>query len=150
MTAESQSPAKPPTPFRDAVEGVWFLNIITTLIILNAVILGILTFDLPPQTERILRMLDESITYVFAAEILLKLIVYRLDFFRGGWNWFDFIVVGVSLAPGGQGLSVLRALRVLRVLRLLHVVPMLRRIVEALLKALPGMGAILAVLGLLT
>lgn len=150
MTAETQAINKPPTPFRDAVEGGWFLNIITTLIILNAVILGVLTFDLPPQVERILRMMDESITYVFAAEIVLKLIVYRLDFFRGGWNWFDFIVVGVSLAPGGQGLSVLRALRVLRVLRLLHVVPMLRRIVEALLKALPGMGAILAVLGLLT
>ncbi|MEL6754328.1 MAG: ion transporter, partial [Pseudomonadota bacterium] len=72
------------------------------------------------------------------------------NFFRSGWNWFDFIVVGVSLAPGGDGLSVLRALRVLRVLRLLHVVPMMRRITEALLKALPGMGAILAVLGLIT
>ena len=150
MTAETQAAKVRATPFRDAVEGGWFLNIITTLIILNAIILGVLTFDLPPETERILRLVDESITWVFAAEIALKLVAYRLDFFRGGWNWFDFIVVGVSLAPGGQGLSVLRALRVLRVLRLLHVVPMLRRIVEALLKALPGMGAILAVLGLLT
>ena len=59
-------------------------------------------------------------------------------------------MVGISLVPGGLGFSVLRAMRVLRVLRLLHVVPMMRRITEALLKALPGMGAIVAVLALLT
>jgi len=138
------------SPIRGAVESTWFLNLITALIIINAVILGILTFDLPPEIEAVLRAVDRSITWIFAAEILLKLAVYRLNFFRSGWNWFDFIVVGVSLAPGGDGLSVLRALRVLRVLRLLHVVPMMRRITEALLKALPGMGAILAVLGLIT
>ncbi len=137
-------------PLRAAVESNLFLNLITALIVANAVILGVLTFDLPPGLERALRMIDTSITWIFAAEIAFKLAVYRLDFFRSGWNWFDFIVVGVSLAPGGEGLSVLRALRVLRVLRLLHVVPMMKRITEALLKALPGMGAILAVLGLIT
>ena len=94
--------------------------------------------------------MDRGITYAFAFEILLKLFVYRFMFFRSGWNWFDFIVVGISMVPGGQGFSVLRAMRVLRVLRLLHVVPMMRRITEALLKALPGMGAIVAVLALLT
>jgi voltage-gated sodium channel len=137
-------------PLRAAVESNLFLNLITALIVANAVILGVLTFDLPPDLEQALRVIDTSITWIFAAEILFKLAVYRLDFFRSGWNWFDFIVVGVSLAPGGEGLSVLRALRVLRVLRLLHVVPMMKRITEALLKALPGMGAILAVLGLIT
>jgi len=137
-------------PLRAAVESSLFLNLITALIIANAVILGVLTFDLPPDIERALRIIDTSITWIFAAEIAFKLAVYRLDFFRSGWNWFDFLVVSVSLAPGGDGLSVLRALRVLRVLRLLHVVPMMKRITEALLKALPGMGAILAVLGLIT
>ncbi|MEO0818293.1 MAG: ion transporter [Pseudomonadota bacterium] len=140
----------PAGPLRSAVESGWFLNFITALIVINAIILGVLTFDIPPEIERVLRLIDASITWIFAAEILLKLAIYRLDFFKSGWNWFDFLVVGVSLAPGGEGLSVLRALRVLRVLRLLHVVPMMRRITEALLKALPGMGAILAVLGLIT
>ncbi|HBU35457.1 MAG TPA: voltage-gated sodium channel, partial [Hyphomonas sp.] len=93
---------------------------------------------------------DQTITYVFAVEILLKLVVYRLQFFRRGWNWFDFIVIGVSLIPGTQAFGVLRALRVLRILRLLHIVPMMRRITEALMKALPGMGAIFAVLALIT
>ncbi len=135
-----------------AIESRWFLNLITGLIILNAAILGILTYadSLPPTSVYWLEVMDRGITYAFAFEILLKLFVYRFMFFRSGWNWFDFIVVGISMVPGGQGFSVLRAMRVLRVLRLLHVVPMMRRITEALLKALPGMGAIVAVLALLT
>ncbi|MAN47550.1 MAG: ion transporter [Alphaproteobacteria bacterium] len=135
-----------------AIEQPWFLRTIIALIILNAVILGVLTYHatLPPDLVSVLEFVDQGITYVFAAEILLKLVVYRVQFFRSAWNWFDFIVVGVSLVPGGTAFSVLRALRVLRVLRLLHVVPMMRRITEALMKALPGMGAIFAVLALVT
>ena len=134
-----------------AVESAWFRNFVTGLIIVNAIVLGILTYrDLPVAVLNVLEQVDTAITYVFVAEICIKLIAHRLSFFRSGWNWFDFIVVGISLVPGGQGISVLRALRVLRVLRLLHVVPMMKRITEALLKALPGMGAILAVLGLIT
>lgn len=134
------------------IESIWFRNLITGLIIINAVILGVLTYSesLPRTAVHWLETMDQAITYAFAFEIFVKLVVYRFSFFRVGWNWFDFIVVGVSLIPGGAGFSVLRALRVLRVLRLLHVVPMMRRITEALLKALPGMGAIFAVLALLT
>ena len=135
-----------------AIESIWFRNLITALIIVNAIVLGILTYqeDLPPALVVALNGIDRAITYIFAVEIFLKLVVYRLLFFRSGWNWFDFVVVGISLAPGSEAFSVLRALRVLRVLRLLHVVPMMKRITEALLKALPGMGAIVAVLALLT
>ena len=135
-----------------AIEGILFRNFITTLIIANAVILGILTYErtLPSGFVSSLSWFDQAVTIIFAIEIALKLFVYRLNFFRAGWNWFDFLVVGISLVPGGAAFSVLRAMRVLRILRLLHIVPMMRRITEALLKALPGMGAILAVLSLLT
>jgi voltage-gated sodium channel len=135
-----------------AIEGKLFRNLITTLIIINAIILGILTYEktLNPSFVASLDWFDRAVTIVFALEILLKLIVYRFGFFKSGWNWFDFLVVGISLLPGAEAFSVLRAMRVLRVLRLLHVVPMMRRITEALLKSLPGMGAILAVLALLT
>jgi voltage-gated sodium channel len=134
------------------IERPWFRHLVITLIIVNAVILGVLTYReaLPASLVVSLDAVDQTITYVFAVEILLKLIVYRLQFFRRGWNWFDFIVIGVSLIPGSQAFGVLRALRVLRILRLLHIVPMMRRITEALMKALPGMGAIFAVLALIT
>ncbi|MEO1659945.1 MAG: ion transporter [Pseudomonadota bacterium] len=135
-----------------AIEGILFRNFITTLIIANAVILGLLTYErsLPGEVVASLSWFDRAVTVIFAIEILMKLTVYRLNFFKSGWNWFDFLVVGVSLIPGGAAFSVLRAMRVLRILRLLHIVPMMRRITEALLNALPGMGAILAVLALLT
>lgn len=134
------------------IERPWFRHLVITLIIVNAVILGVLTYreTLPAGLVVSLDAVDQTITYVFAVEILLKLVVYRLQFFRRGWNWFDFIVIGVSLIPGTQAFGVLRALRVLRILRLLHIVPMMRRITEALMKALPGMGAIFAVLALIT
>lgn len=120
------------------------------LIVVNAIILGLLTYAeyLPGWLVALLEVTDTAITLLFAAELLIKLAVYRLQFFRLGWNWFDFIVIGVSLIPGGSAFAVLRALRVLRLLRLLHFIPTMRRITEALLAALPGMGAIFMILGL--
>jgi len=116
------------------------------------VVLGILTYheSLSPGLVQALEVFDIAVTWVFATEILLKLVVYRFQFFKSGWNWFDFVVIGVSLIPGSAAFSVLRAMRVLRVLRLLHIVPVMKRITEALMKALPGMGAIFAVLALVT
>ena len=95
-------------------------------------------------------MIDRVIIMIFTIEIAVKIAVYRLSFFRNGWNLFDFVIVAISLAPpGGESMSALRALRVLRVLRLVSIMPQLRSVVEALIRAVPGMGAVLAVLGLL-
>lgn len=140
------------SPLERAIEGNVFRNVITGLIIVNAIILGVLTYsdELPAALVASLDWFDRAVTIIFACEVGLKLAVYRMSFFKSGWNWFDFGVIGISLLPGAEAFSVLRAMRVLRVLRLLHIVPMMRRITEALLKSLPGMGAILAVLALLT
>jgi voltage-gated sodium channel len=59
---------------------------------------------------------------------------------------FDFLVVGIALVPATGQLAVLRALRVLRVLRIISVVPSLRRVVGALLSAIPGLASIALVL----
>src|SRR3990167_3019883 len=121
---------------------------LTTLIVFNAIVLGLLTYrdSFSPGLVTLLEVLDNAITWFFVAEIALKLYVYRFQFFRDGWNVFDFCVVGISLVPGAGAFTVLRALRVLRVLRLLRFVPMMKRITEALLKSIPGMGAIVAVI----
>jgi voltage-gated sodium channel len=58
-------------------------------------------------------------------------------------------VVGVALVPAGDSFAVLRALRVLRVLRLVAVVPSMRRVVEAFIFALPGLGWVIALLALI-
>ncbi len=132
------------------IERPFVRDTIMTLIVINAIVLGVLTYSaqLPGWLVAVLNFIDMAVTFIFVAEIALKLFVYRLQFFKLGWNWFDFVVVGVSMIPGGSAFNVLRALRVLRLLRLLHFIPTMKRITEALLTALPGMGAILAILGL--
>ena len=134
---------------RSVVESARFRHAITALILINAVILGIETYALPETALRWLRIADTIIVGLFVAELVLKLAAWRLSFFRSGWNWFDLFVVGISLMPSAGAFTVLRALRVLRLFRLFSVIPEMRKVVEALGKAIPGMGAIMLVLGLI-
>lgn len=90
--------------------------------------------------------LDRAILAVFVVEIAVRLYVHRLAFWRDPWSVFDFSVVAIALVPSAGPFAVLRALRVLRVLRLLTMVPSMRRVVGALLAAIPGLGSIMLVL----
>ena len=136
-----------PEGFRDRL-AAWLdtprvRNTIVAIIILNAVILGMETSNsLMARWGALILALDRACLAVFVVEIALKLIALGGRFFRSGWNVFDFIIVGIALVPAAQGLSVLRALRILRVLRIVSVVPSLRRVVEGLFNALPGMGSV--------
>ena len=123
---------------------------ITALILLNAVTLGLETS--PAVMDRIGSLLlafDRFVITVFVVEIGLRLAVYRLAFFRQPWSIFDLVIVGIALMPAAEGFQVLRALRVLRILRMITVIPSLRRVVGALAAALPGMGSIFLLLGLI-
>ena len=122
---------------------------ITVLIVLNAIILGLETSDtVMASWGGWLLWADRILLTVFVIEIAARLVAHRLAFFRDPWSLFDFVVVGVALVPATGAFSVLRALRVLRVLRLITVAPSLKRVVAALISALPGMGAIVMLLGL--
>ncbi|MFN3513162.1 MAG: ion transporter [Phenylobacterium sp.] len=125
-------------------------RVITALIILNAITLGLETS--PWALERfgaVLYAVDRIVLAVFVVEILARLAVHRGAFFKDPWSLFDFAVVAVALVPATGGFSVLRALRILRVLRMITIVPSLRRVVGALISALPGMGSIILLLSLL-
>ena len=135
---------------RKIVEASWFSSFITLIIVANAITLGLATYQgLDANLLRAFVYFDQVVITIFIIEISLKLIAYGWGFFKRGWNVFDLIIVGIVLVPGAAGFAVLRALRVLRILRLVSIVPMMRRIVEALFQAIPGMGAILAVLALM-
>ena len=62
---------------------------------------------------------------------------------------FDFLVVAIALVPASGPLAVLRALRVLRVLRLITLVPSMKRVVGGLLAALPGLGSVSMIIGII-
>ncbi|SEH03201.1 voltage-gated sodium channel [Nonomuraea solani] len=126
-----------------------FQRFIIAVILVNACTLGLETF--PALVERhgtLLTVVDHVALYIFAAELIAKLYAERSAFWRDPWNIFDTLIVGIAFASTTGGLSVLRALRILRVLRLLSVVPSLRRVVSALLRAMPGMSSIVVLLSL--
>lgn len=122
---------------------------ILLLIVINAIVLGMQTStSLVANWGEPLRLLDTLILSVFVVEIAARIYVHRTAFFRDPWSLFDFAVVAIALVPASGPLSILRALRVLRVMRMVTMVPSMRRVVGALLSAIPGLGSIAMVLSL--
>jgi voltage-gated sodium channel len=138
-----------PTQLRNFVESRGFTFAVTIVIAINAVTLGLETWPLAMQTAGpLLLALDRLALWFFTVEIGLKLWLYRGRFFRDAWSIFDFVIVAIAWLPSAGPLSVLRALRIVRALRLLTIVPQMRTVIGALFRALPGMGSVIAVLGL--
>ncbi len=138
------------TSLIDLIESVRVRNFILGVIVLNAAVLGLETSQTAMASfGPVLLALDRACLAVFVVEIAVKLWAYRWSFFRNGWNIFDFVIVGIALLPASGGLSVLRALRILRVLRLISVLPSLRRVVEGLISALPGMASVFGLMSLI-
>ncbi|WDE13785.1 ion transporter [Thalassomonas haliotis] len=122
-----------------------FQGIVIAVIILSALLIGAKTHDLPPQAFTVLSVLDTGVTVFFVIEIVIRYMAYpnKKKFFHSGWNIFDTVIVIGSLIPtGGSGVLLARLLRVFRVLRLVSMVPELRILINALLKAIPRMGYI--------
>jgi voltage-gated sodium channel len=118
-------------------------KVIIALIVINAVILGLETSPaIMSAAGQMLLAFDKLILFLFVIEIVIRIYVHRLAFWRDPWSLFDFSVVAIALIPASGPFAVLRALRVLRVLRLLTMVPSMRRVVGALLAAIPGLGSI--------
>lgn len=122
-----------------------FQGIIIAVILLSALLIGVKTHDLPTHFVAVLALLDLAITIFFVIEIVIRYLASpkKKKFFHNGWNIFDTVIVIGSLIPtGGSGVLLARLLRVFRVLRLVSMVPELRLLINALLKAIPRMGYI--------
>ena len=126
------------------VEAPRIQHFIVGVILFNAIVLGLETDrNLMALHGKTLLFLDKLCLVIFCAEIAIRLLAYRLAFWKSGWNIFDFLVVAIALVPGAGPWAVLRSLRVLRVMRLLTVVPALRRVVAAFLHAIPGLSGVM-------
>ncbi len=125
-------------------------QVLITLILINAVILGLETF--PSVMERHgawLKTLDMLILGVFVVELTLRIVAHGQRFFRDPWSLFDFAVVAIALVPASGPLAVLRTLRVLRVLRILTLMPSMRSVVGGLVSAIPGLGSVVLLMSLI-
>ena len=116
-----------------------FQFVVISIIILNAITIGVNTYDLSELTKKLINYLDYSITVFFVIEIIIRFIgePNKKDFFKSGWNIFDSTIVLISLIPipNNSSFLLLRLLRVFRVLRIISVIPELKKIIEALLNS---------------
>ena len=121
-------------------EGRIFQFVVILIIILNAITIGVTTYDVSELTKQAINYLDYSITVFFVIEIIIRFVgePKKLDFFKSGWNIFDTSIVLISLIPipNNSSFLLLRLLRVFRVLRLISVVPELKKIIEAILASI--------------
>ncbi|MBL4763727.1 MAG: ion transporter [Colwellia sp.] len=122
-----------------------FQGLIIVVILFSALLIGAKTHNLSSNVVAVLALLDLGITIFFVIEIVIRYFAHpnKRRFFHSGWNIFDTVIVIGSLIPtGGSGVLLARLLRVFRVLRLVSMVPELRLLINALLKAIPRMGYI--------
>jgi voltage-gated sodium channel len=133
-----------PSRFRAFVRGKAFTNFILTVVFLNAIVIGFQSYPgIDADYGSLFHSFDLLFLTIFTIEVILKLIVDRSNYFKNGWNLFDFIVVAASLAfMNSQFVSVLRILRVLRVLKTISSIRSLRRIITSLFMAIPTIGSI--------
>jgi len=125
-------------------ENKTFETFVIAIIIVSALVIGAKTYTFNAQVDLLFKVLDITITLIFLAEIIIRIIAEHSlkKFFSKGWNIFDFIIVTASLIPVDESEMALlgRLLRIFRVLRLVSVIPELRVLLNAFVKAIPRMG----------
>ena len=120
---------------------------ILAVIVANAVVIGIETY--PAVQENwggVLRLVDGAFLAIFTVEITIRLLAHGRrpwEFFRGGWNVFDFVIVVLALLPVvGANVTLVRLIRVLRVVRLVEAIDDLRMIVLGLARSLAALAGV--------
>jgi voltage-gated sodium channel len=118
-----------------------FQTFIFGVIVLNAITLGLGTYDFSSGVDSALTVLDEVFLGIFVVELAIRIAAFGRrpqDFFKQGWNVFDFVVIALAFAPGvRENVTLLRLARLLRVVRLVSVMPDLRVLLRAMARSLP-------------
>jgi voltage-gated sodium channel len=139
---------------RGLVESPRFHAVVTTLILANAVLVGLETdAGVMARYGSWVWAADRVLVGAFVVEIALRIVAHAprpLRFFADGWNTFDAVVVAASLLPSvGTFATVARLARVLRVSRLVSSTPELRLLVDTMLRTMRSMGNVVLLLGIL-
>lgn len=131
-----------------------FEYFVIALIVGNGVLLGLETS--PSFVQRYdgwLYLGNQVILGVFILEAMLKMLAVAPrvgQYFRDGWNCFDFSVIAFSLIPAtGEYAMIARLARLLRVVRLISTIPELRLIVSTLVRSIPSMAHVMMLMGII-
>ena len=120
---------------------------VISVIILSALLVGAKTYRLSDTVNHIMFFFDWFITLFFLTEILIRFMAAenKRTFFNDFWNWFDTLIVFVSMIPADNAdmAVIARLVRVFRVLRMISFIPELRILLVSLIKALPQLGYVM-------
>ena len=136
------------------VGAAWFNWGVTTIIVLNAIVLGMDTSVwLTVRVGSYLEAANQLFLGLFVLEAAVKIFACWPKpgrYFKDGWNVFDFTVIVVSLLPAtGELATLARLVRLLRVLRLVAALPELRLIVATLVRSIPSMFNVLCLMSII-
>ena len=135
---------------RPIVESSWFDPLMLGVIAVNAVTLGLETYDsIDAAIGRELHVANDVILGLFVVELLIRMGAHAerpTDFFRSGWNVFDFVVITASFVPGvRENATLLRLVRLLRIVRAVRLLPDLRVLTVAVGRSIPGVASLAAI-----
>jgi voltage-gated sodium channel len=128
----------------------WFDAVILGVISINAVTLGLETYDsVEAEHGTLLHAVNDIVLGIFVVELALRMGAHGRrpqDFFRDGWNVFDFVVVTASFVPGvRENATLLRLARLLRIVRAVRLLPDLRVLTVAVGRSIPGVASLAAI-----
>ena len=125
----------------------WFEIFVVSVIVVSALLVGAKTYELPNGMATVTVFLDWFISAFFLTEITIRFLAEKrkMQFFKSFWNWFDTLIVIISLIPADDAELALiaRLVRVFRVLRMISIIPELRILLVSLVKALPQLGYVM-------
>jgi voltage-gated sodium channel len=119
---------------------------IAFIILVNAVSLALLTMpDIEPEVKQTLGELDTFALYVYLVELTMRIVSYGKrpwEFFRQGWNIFDFSIVVLSFGIFSGETIILRLLRIFRLIRIFRFLPEVRVLTSSVVKSLPPLMSV--------
>jgi voltage-gated sodium channel len=123
-----------------------FELLIAFIILVNAVSLALLTMpDIDPEVKQTLGELDTFALYVYLVELIMRIVSYGKrpwEFFRQGWNIFDFSIVVLSFGIFSGETIILRLLRIFRLIRIFRFLPEVRVLTSSVVKSLPPLMSV--------
>jgi len=130
-------------PLARLVDSERFQIFIAGVIIINAVVIALSTYQsIEDEYGQALTILNDALYGIFLIELIIRLVSYMprpWNFFRSGWNIFDFIVIGAVLLPAvRQQVTILRLLRLARIVRLMRFLPDARVLLLTVTRATPA------------
>ena len=142
--------AKNGNPAARIVASPVFTTVIVTTILVNAVVLGLHTYEsVDERWGDALDVVNALCFAVFVVELVIRIAAYwprPLAFFRDGWNVFDFVVITSAFVPGvRENATLLRLVRLLRIVRLVRLLPDFRVLLLGVWRSVPPLASIAAV-----